>query len=256
NLCVNARDAMPQGGTLELNLENVQLDDSQASMVPHAQAGAFVLLRVKDSGVGIPRAILDKIFDPFFTTKEVGKGTGLGLSTVLGIVKSHGGFITVESRPGHGATFNVYLPAHPELVGALPPAPAADSPSGQGEQILVVDDERSVREVTRRVLEHAGYAVQTAADGIEALEIFSHRRAWVKAVLTDVVMPNLDGVALVRVLRKMEPALRIIACSGADGSVDDSGKAAELKALGVQAFLSKPYPMERLLQTLHEVLSR
>jgi signal transduction histidine kinase len=172
NLCVNARDAMPDGGTLTLKLENHEFDESFARMTPGAKPGRYVCLSVTDTGEGIAPEHLDKIFDPFFTTKELGKGTGLGLSTVLGIVQSHGGFIEVRSQPGRGTQFKVYLPAS-ETVEAQPAGQGDQSlPQGGGELVLVVDDESSVRQVTRKLLERNGYRVIEAAEGADGITQF------------------------------------------------------------------------------------
>ncbi|MBU6402796.1 MAG: response regulator, partial [Verrucomicrobia bacterium] len=255
NLCLNARDAMPAGGTLEIVAQNADLDDQFAAMVPAAKAGPHCLLRVRDTGVGIAPDILDKIFDPFFTTKPPGHGTGLGLSTVSGIVKAHGGFITVDSEVGVGSTFSIYLPASP---AALTPV-AAPSPAtlarGHGEVVLVVDDEADIREVTSRMLDRHGYHVLTAADGAEALSTFIQHRDEVQLVLTDLMMPNMDGPSLVRVLRKLEPDLKIIASSGGATDLTDSQGANPLLDLAVDAFLHKPFTAEQLLQTLNASLA-
>ncbi len=250
NLCLNARDAMPNGGMLTISAENTVLDDYFVTQNLDAKAGSHVLFTVADNGTGIAPEILHKIFDPFFTTKEVGKGTGLGLSTVLGIVKGHEGFIKVYSEPGRGSTFNVYLPATPAAV-APEAAPAASAlPRGQGELILVVDDEKPLLEMTQKVLERQGYQVLTAGDGTEALALFAPLREKIQVVLTDISMPIMDGVALARVLKKMEPGLNVIAASGRGSG----GKASDLKALGVETFLTKPYAIDKLVKTLHGLL--
>jgi PAS domain S-box-containing protein len=254
NLCVNARDAMPGGGRLEITAENAVLDENFASMVPHAQTGPHVILRVRDTGTGIPKSIIDKIFDPFFTTKTVGEGTGLGLATVIGIVKGHGGFITVDSQVDRGATFSVHLPAVSDAPPQRDVGEEATLPRGNGELILVVDDEVGIRKVSRQVLERDGYRVLTAADGVEALAVFSDHRDEVKLVLSDVIMPNMDGVALTRVLRKMAPELPIVVSSGVCGGFEETDKGEELKTLKVSAFLPKPYTAHTLLTALHKLL--
>jgi signal transduction histidine kinase len=165
NLCVNARDAMPNGGTLLLSAENITIDEHYAGMMPEAHAGPYVVLQVSDTGTGIPRDVLDKIFDPFFTTKEMGKGTGLGLSSLIGIVKSHGGFVNVYSEVGTGTTFKVFLPALPGCEATPAIATPVPLPLGRGELILVVDDELTLRDITQRILERRGYRILTAADG-------------------------------------------------------------------------------------------
>jgi PAS domain S-box-containing protein len=251
NLCVNARDAMPDGGTLKLTMANVVLDENFAAMCPGALPGAYVLTQVEDTGSGIPPEIRERIFEPFFTTKDVGKGTGLGLSTSLGIVKSHGGFINVYSQPGRGTRFTVYLPASSGDV-----KPVADEgrlpglPRGRGELILVVDDEPAIRTIVRRMLEQFGYRVLLAANGVEAVEQYSAHGAEIAAVLTDMSMPIMDGAALIAVLEKMNARVRIIRSSGLDMIGDIS------KAVGgaVKAFVPKPYTAEALLVTLRDIL--
>ena len=246
NLCLNARDAMPDGGTLSLSAENVVLDDYYASQNLEAAPGAYVLLKASDTGSGIPPDIMEKIFDPFFTTKASGHGTGLGLSTVLGIAKGHGGFVKVYSEPGRGSAFNVYLPAAPEAIAPEAAKKTDALPRGQGELILVVDDEKPILEMTQKVLERHGYQVLTAGDGTEALALFAQLREKIRVVLTDVSMPVMDGVALVRVLRKMEPGLNVIAASGRGSG----GKASDMKVLGIEKFLAKPYAAEKLMKAL------
>ena len=214
NLCVNARDAMPTGGILKLKGENVTLTEADARIHLDAHAGEYVLLTVADSGTGIPNEIMEKIFDPFFTTKEVGKGTGLGLSTVLGIVKGHGGFIIVQSEESRGTEFRIYLPA---AVGEEAPDQEeqyCEGPAGKGETVLVVDDESSVREIAKETLEANGYEVLLARDGAEAIAVFAQQRDRVRVVLTDLVMPYLDGSATIRALRKIDSRVKIIAASG------------------------------------------
>ena len=207
NLSVNARDAMPNGGSLTLGAENFNVDENYASMMPGAKPGPHVMLRVTDTGRGMPRAMIDKIFDPFFTTKEVGKGTGLGLSTTLGIVKSHSGFISVYSEPGKGTTFKVFLPAA-VIQEDLQQSKTSIVPiQGNGELILVVDDEPNILGVTKMILEKNRYDVVSANDGPEALAIFAQQMKSISLVLTDLSMPYMDGIALVRSLKKMRPDL-------------------------------------------------
>src|SRR2546422_6496534 len=178
-----------------------------------AKAGPYVVIRVSDTGTGMPPGVIDKIFDPFFTTKEVGKGTGLGLSTVLGIVKSHGGFVNVYSEVGKGTRFSVYLPAAETVQGAEP-AQVEAVPTGQGELVLVVDDEATIREITKATLEAHGYRIVTAADGAEALALYAQHRDQIRLVLTDMMMPVMDGPATIRALRNLDPQIPIIAASG------------------------------------------
>jgi PAS domain S-box-containing protein len=250
NLCVNARDAMPEGGTLRLSAKNVQVAKAAASLFADGKTGPHVLLEVADTGQGIPPAIIEKIFDPFFTTKEQNKGTGLGLSTVLGIVRSHGGFVDVASEPGRGSTFKVYLPATPgedtpRVIGVHPAPPA-----GQGECVLVVDDEVNIRSVTERTLIKHGYEVLVAANGKEALDLVARHAETLKAVITDIMMPVMDGVAVVCALKQSHQRIPVIACTG----WGQEGIQAKLRDLGVTSFLEKPYPSETLLKVLRQQL--
>jgi CheY-like chemotaxis protein len=176
NLCVNARDAMPQGGTLTLGAENIEVDEHLASMNPGAQLGPHLLFRVADTGTGISNETMEKMFDPFFTTKEVGKGTGLGLATVIGIVKSHDGFLTVQSEIGVGTTFKVFVPASPDEHSASETRDVQGVSGGNGELVLVVDDEAPIREALVRTLQGNGYRAYTAEDGTDALALYFQRR--------------------------------------------------------------------------------
>jgi hypothetical protein len=251
NLCVNARDAMPDGGTLRLQATNVELNASNTRMLSEATPGAHILLEVSDTGSGIPPEIVERIFDPFFTTKGVGKGTGLGLSTVIGIVKNHGGFVHVTSQPGKGSTFQVYLPAAEDgkVVEPVDAAPAGP-PAGNGELVLVVDDEVAITDAARVILELHGYRVMLAADGIEALALFMREAGRIGVVLTDLMMPAMDGLMLIRTLHEMKPELPVIASTG----LGEKQQSAELKALGVRTMLNKPYGSDMLLRTVHGVL--
>jgi PAS domain S-box-containing protein len=250
NLCVNARDAMPNGGTLQLHAVNVDLDANFASMVADAAPGPYVLLEVRDNGTGIRPEVLERIFDPFFTTKGVGKGTGLGLSTVMGIVKSHGGFIQVNSELGEGTTFQVYLPASPESEDLIDVAEAMQPPRGDGQLVLVVDDEVNILNTARKALEYGGYRVLVAKDGTEALATFAMNSKSVAAVVTDMMMPYIDGVALARALRAMAPSMPIIASAG----LAENAQLSQLRHLGVEVILTKPYRADTLLRSLYEVL--
>ena len=201
--------------------------------------------------MGIPREILDKIFEPFFTTKEMGKGTGLGLATVLGIVKSHGGFVQVQTEVGKGTTFLIYLPA---LETVQPQQGDIEKPklqSGSGEVILAVDDEASVLTMTKETLETFGYRVLTARDGTEAIATYTANRGNIRGVLTDMLMPFMDGPATIRVLRKMDPDVKIIAASG----LMDSDRVKDATGMDNIAFLMKPYTAEKLLSAIHKILN-
>lgn len=249
NLCVNARDAMPGGGILKINTENTVLDESYAHMRPDIQPGRFVSIAVTDTGTGIPPEVIERIFEPFFTTKQVGKGTGLGLATAVGIVKGHGGFIDVSSEVGRGTTFRVSLPAaeariqqHEEEKRALP--------RGNDEMILVVDDEASIREMTKSSLEANGYRALTASDGTEALSLYAQHSSDISVVITDMMMPYMDGAATIRALEKMNPRVRVIASSGMTGHAETVRQISSR----VKAIIAKPYTAGKLLATLAEVL--
>jgi hypothetical protein len=248
NLCVNARDAMPYGGTLTISAENIFIDENYVQMNLDAKVGSYIVLTVGDTGTGIPAEIIDRIFEPFFTTKEIGKGTGLGLSTVIGIIKSHGGFVKVYSETGKGTQFKVYLPAldTPEKL----PVEDSELPKGHGELILVVDDEVAIRDVTKTSLETYNYKALTASDGIEAVALYAEFRDEISVVLTDMMMPSMDGPTTIRTLQKINPQVKIIAVSGLASS-DKLNKAA---STGVKTFLSKPYTTKELLKTINGVL--
>jgi PAS domain S-box-containing protein len=251
NLCVNARDAMPDGGALSITVENAVIDDVYAGMNPGSAAGAYVMVSVADKGPGIPAAIRDRIFEPFFTTKELGKGTGLGLSTTLGIVKNHGGFINLYSETGKGSTFRVYLPAITAAVATEDAAPEpAPLPRGNGELVLVVDDDESIRRVAQRALEHNGYAVLLAANGVEAVAFYAKRRAEIDLVLTDMAMPLMDGPTAIMALKALNPGVKII---GSSGMASQGGLAKAISA-GLQYFVPKPYTAEALLTTIAAAL--
>ena len=250
NLCVNARDAMPEGGSISIRAENAVVDDNYARMHLEAKPGRFVMITVSDTGPGMSSEIQSRIFEPFFTTKEMTKGTGLGLSTALTIVKSHGGFMNVYSELHKGSQFTLYLPAL-DAPGAAPAsALQTDLPVGNGELILVVDDEESIREITRGTLETFGYTVLTASDGTEALALYADRKNEIAVVLTDMVMPFMDGPATIRALQRMNPNIRIIAASG----LATSQHLAQASLEGVNIFLNKPYTAEKLLRALAQIL--
>ncbi|MEX2189864.1 MAG: PAS domain S-box protein, partial [Bacteroidota bacterium] len=249
NLCVNARDAMASGGRLTISAENFTVDETYAQMHSGLKAGPHVLLKVVDTGTGMPKDVMEKIFDPFFTTKDSGKGTGLGLSTVATIVKGHTGAVGVYSEPRRGTTFRILLPA---LPGAESRAHVDQSemPRGNGEMLLVVDDEITLREMTKQTLEMFGYTVLTAADGTEAVTQFIGHKGQVAAVITDMAMPVMDGEATIRALRRIDPNVRIIATSGQHNTISEN----VVKRLEIERSLLKPFTAEQLLRTLSVVL--
>lgn len=255
NLCVNARDAMPNGGSLSITAKSVTLDES-AAMQAHAKPGTYVSISVKDTGTGIPPEVVEKVFDPFFTTKEVGKGTGLGLSTVLAIAKSHGGFVKVVSEPGQGSTFTVCLPAILSVEKPVEEQPVAElQPQllrhGEGQLILIVDDEENVRNITQQTLETLGYRTLGAADGVEAVALYSRHTTEIAAVLTDMMMPIMSGPATIQVLQRINPQVKIIAASG----ITQNGGLAKAAEMGIKHLLPKPYSAQSVMSTLHKLLN-
>lgn len=250
NLCVNARDAMHDGGTLKVSMENVQLESVHAETNPDSKPGAYVLVKVSDTGPGISPVNRGKIFEPFFTTKALGKGTGLGLSTTLAIVKSHGGFINLHSMVGQGTTFDVYLPATNAMTDEAKSDSEESLPRGRGETILVVDDEEAIRKIAQRLLVMYGYRVLLASHGEEAMAIYRKHRDDIAAVITDMAMPIMDGPTMIMELIELNPDVRIIGSSGLTSNISVT-KAA---GAGVQHFISKPYTADAMLKTLKRAL--
>ncbi len=250
NLCVNARDAMPGGGRLTITAENRRFDEQDMLMNRQAMAGPYVMLSVTDAGMGIEPDILDKIFEPFFTTKEFGKGTGLGLSTAMAIVKSHGGLINVYSEVGKGSVFKVHLPAEACGEAAHRKTQPVGLPRGNGETILVVDDESPVLGITSDMLLAFGYRVLTATNGVEAITIYTQHQNEIAAILTDMSMPVMDGLSTIHALKKINPDAKIIAASGlhTDESMAKAARA------GIKYFLNKPSTTGTLLNILREIL--
>ena len=250
NLCVNARDAMPDGGTLTLGAKNVTVEEAFAAMTPGARPGPHLCVSVADTGTGIAPENLDRIFDPFFTTKEIGRGTGLGLATVLGIVWGHEGFVQVDSQLGHGTTFELYFPAAPQAPAAHMADREAMPRRGQGELILVVDDEATVCDSLRRTLETHGYRVMTASNGVEGLAALSVHRAAVRAVLTDMMMPTMNGPAMINGLRAIDPFLPILGMSG----LPERNGVKGFEQVKLSALLAKPFSSNELLRVIHTIL--
>jgi CheY-like chemotaxis protein len=261
NLSVNARDAImsarpPADGcerkrVLTVAAENAEIDENFASMNPGAQLGPYVVFRVTDTGSGMSAETQEKIFDPFFTTKEPGKGTGLGLATVIGIVKSHGGFLSVQSEIGIGTTFRIFLPAIRDsdaaMAGRAEPLPVV---GGKGEIVLVVDDEAAIREALVRTLEANGYRCFTAEDGSDALALYFLRREEIAVVISDLAMAQMDGIQLVKSLRRINPSARVIVSSGHMQKENQD----VLQSLGVKVFLDKPYSADKLLRAIYGIL--
>jgi two-component system cell cycle sensor histidine kinase/response regulator CckA len=251
NLCLNARDAMPNGGKLTVTAENTELSDEDTRLHPPAKPGPYVKLVVTDTGVGMSPEVLERIFNPFFSTKAPGKGTGLGLSSVLSIAKGHGGFVTVDSAPGEGSTFVVCFPAtHGAVTAEF--LPATDTlPRGNGETILVVDDEPAIRQAVGEVLEAHNYRVVTAGNGDEAVRLFVQHRETIKLVLCDIQMPVMGGAELVRGLRVLEPKLKFVIMTGSS----HGERRRALGELGAVDIVDKPCASSKLLELLHERLA-
>jgi len=248
NLCINARDAMPNGGELTVAVANVELDEHDATTNGKVSPGPYVVFSVTDTGSGMTPEICERIFDPFFTTKEIGKGTGLGLSTALGIVKSHGGFINLDSKPGQGSCFKVYLPAQTTVQPGAEKQPKNNAIlRGNNELIMVVDDEAPVRNIARQTLKIFGYRVITANDGAEAIACYVRQKDEIALVLLDMMMPVLDGPATIHALAQINPEIKIIATSGLTSEAQVAGPL-------IRVFLPKPYTAEKMLNAIHEVL--
>ncbi|MGA1867300.1 MAG: ATP-binding protein [bacterium] len=252
NLVVNARDAMPEGGKIIIKTKNVTMEEDCQKKIPHAHPGKFVCLAIEDTGIGMNKEMMSRIFEPFFTTKEQGKGTGLGLSMVFGIVKQHGGWINVRSEPGRGSTFEVYLPAlstdsdqvSEERIGL-------HELKGKGERILVVEDDKEVREFSLKILRKNGYVPFIAANAKEALEIFEKEKGEFQLVFSDVVLPHGTGVQLVDKLIKEKPDLSVLLTSG---YIDQNSQWHIIRKRGLQ-FLQKPYDVSQLLHAIKDAIN-
>lgn len=250
NLLVNSRDAMPDGGRIILRAENVEVDGQYAGVDPKAGRGRHVRISVVDAGLGMPRETVERIFDPLFTTKLEGKGTGLGLATVDAILRAHDGFASVYSEPGVGTTLRVHLPVSEEGAPRLPDRGGTEGRRGGGECLLLVEDEAAIRSITQQTLETFGYRVVTATDGVHGLETYERRRGEIDLVLTDVLMPNMDGPALIRALKGMDPEVVIIATSG----MGPDGGVTRARQAGAAHVLQKPYTADALLEMVHLAL--
>jgi CheY-like chemotaxis protein len=251
NLCLNARDAMPSGGRLVVQTDNVEVDERHRRGHLEARTGSFIRMRVEDTGHGIPPELRARIFEPFFTTKEPGKGTGLGLAMVFGIVKQHQGWVECESEPGQGARFDIYLPRSPAAGRHAATAAARTKPSRGSETILLVDDELSLRNLGRAILERYGYQVLLAENGIQALEIYRDSGDQIDLVILDLTMPRLSGVDTLRQLMDMDPDIRVILASGYSAEHVLTSK--DDRTLG---FISKPYCADELANAVRAALDR
>ena len=252
NLCVNARDAMPNGGTLTMSLDQVSLNTTTAKIHPKAKPGTYVVTSVSDTGSGIPPAMLDKIFDPFFTTKPLGQGTGLGLATVMGIAEKHGGFVHVESTLKLGTTFAIYIPSSAkEAEHAAIGARKTEVARGNGELILIVDDEPAVRKLASAILNRNGYRTIMAADGREGRTVFEQNQNEIRLLVSDLMMPQVDGPTMLRGLKELSPDLKSIIITG----LGEENRIGEAKAAGADAVMHKPFTAEQLLTQMKHLLT-
>ncbi|WP_225895665.1 response regulator [Dendronalium phyllosphericum] len=254
NLCINARDAMPNGGILRISARNFWVDSQYARMNIDAKVGSYVMICVSDTGAGISKEIVDRIFEPFFTTKEVGQGTGLGLSTVMGIIKSHNGFVNVVSELEKGTEFQVCLPITQIIAKETTEETVKDYeklPVGHGELILVVDDEDAILEITKTSLEKNAYQVLVASDGIEAIALYTKYQQEISVVLIDMMMPYMDGLTTSQVLKKINPEVKIIAVSG----LSSNNEMIKVVGNNIKNFMLKPYTSHDLLKSLQKVIN-
>ena len=252
NLCVNARDAMPNGGSLLLEAENVLLDSEYVRVHPETKAGPHVVVRVRDTGTGIPPEIIEKMFKSFFTTKPHDRGTGLGLSTVLSIVNQCHGHVRVKSEVGQGTTFEIYLPSVEQKATQGSKTKIPDLPKGHGQWVLLVDDEETIRQITTATLENSGYQVLSACDGSQAVALYAEHEDRISLIIADMVMPFMDGATMIDALKRVNPAVKILAMSG---QMDDR-KLDHLIEKKEILFLPKPFSSEKLLTSVHQLLAK
>lgn len=250
NLCINARDAMPEGGTLTIQAQNAPVSDNWARQHRDVTPGPYVAVVVSDTGGGIPQDVMARIFDPFFTTKEFGHGTGLGLPTVMGIVKGHHGFVDVETESAKGTRFAVYLPARIVARNSPDTAHTAEPRHGQGELVLVVDDEPTILETTKATLTAYGYRTLTACDGREAVASYRQRAGEIQVILLDMMMPTMDGLATLRELRSIDAQVPIVVMSG----MPVEARVESAFAAGANLFLPKPFAGDQLVSLIEAAL--
>jgi CheY-like chemotaxis protein len=251
NLCTNASYAMQEeGGILEVSLSDLELDAEFARNHPDIQPGEFIRLTVKDTGYGMTPEVTERIFDPFFTTKQVGEGTGMGLSVVHGIVKSHGGTVTVVSSPGKGSEFNVFLPAN--KAEAADTADQSQLVVTGSERILFIDDEEFQADIGKRMLERLGYRVTAKTNAIEALELFRRHPDEYDLVVTDMTMPDVTGDVLARKLIAIRPDISIIVCTGYSERINPD----VAEEIGIKELVMKPVVMKDIAQMIDRVLSK
>ena len=249
----NSKSPVPAGGRLTFIFQNHAIDPVYAGLNPEARPGPNVLIQVTDTGTGIAPELVDKIFDPFFTTKPLGQGTGLGLATVLGIAENHGGFVHLETQLGQGTKFLVHIPAAPgESAANDIGAGGTESIRGNGELILIVDDEPAVRRLASAIVVRQGYRTIIAAEGREGVAMFSQQRADIRLVISDVMMPQMDGPGMLRGMHQMQPGIKSIVITG----LGEEHRIAEAKAAGANVVLHKPFTADQLLTNVRQLLAQ
>ena len=248
NLAVNARDAMPEGGELKFGLSHIQITDNPP--FPGMPMGDWIAVTISDTGIGIPPEVLPHIFEPFFTTKETGRGTGLGLAQVYGIVKQHNGYIDAKTEGGKGTSFIIYLPPSMTVTEESLIEKEIVIPKGQGETILIAEDDEVVRNFIKRVLSGLGYKALTAKNGKEALNIFECQCDEIGLVITDMIMPEMGGMELSREIKQRKPSVKILGITG----YDFCAKKEDLLEAGIEAIIQKPFNMEKLAQAVSDAL--
>ncbi len=250
NLCINARDAMPTGGTLTLGTRLEEISGGEEEIPEDLARGKYISLFLSDTGVGIPSENLPRIFEPFFSTKDPGKGSGMGLAMAYGIVKNHAGYLDVRSAPGEGSTFRVLLPASSKEFLLSPAAVPEEPPSGGTETVLFVDDEESLRLLADEMLGRLGYRVLTAGNGLEALKTYEERRGEIAIVILDMIMPGMGGEETFHRLKEIDPSVRILISSG----YTVEGRPQSLLSAGAAGFLQKPYRVGALAAVLRRII--
>jgi CheY-like chemotaxis protein len=249
NLCINAWQAMPDGGDLNLMTENLFLDENYVRAYK-VKPGCYVKVTVADSGVGIDKADMARVFEPFFTTKEMGRGTGLGLASVYGIIKGHGGHINVYSEKGQGTTFTIYLPASAQREAESEVRHALATVQKGQETVLLIDDEEMIIDVGRGLLSELGYTVMAARSGPEALEVYRQNSSRIDIVIMDMIMPGLGGGETFDRLKRINPNVKVLLCSG----YSVNGQASKIMERGCDGFIQKPFTLKQLSAKIREVL--
>ncbi len=248
---VNAWQAMPNGGELRLTTTNAVVDPRDAQKPPDAPAGRYACIAIVDTGIGMDAAVQARIFEPFFTTKVAGQATGLGLSSAFGIIKSHRGFITVQSQPGYGSIFRIYLPAAGEEAPLSQPAPTRRHTDKAVRTILLVEDEGIVAEIGCQMLERLGYRVMVAQSGAEAMSMYEQHQAEIDLVILDMIMPGIGGGVVFDRMHALSPETPVLLSSG----YSLNGQALDILKRGCRGFIQKPFNIEQLQQKIHEILS-